>query len=95
MERESSSLHSQETATCPYPEPDQSSPCPQFYCLKIHFNIILPSTPGSLFLRFPHQNTIKLSSTPFVFHAPPIIFFSILSPEQYLVRSTDNKFLVM
>ena len=26
---------------CPYPEPDQSSPI----SLKIHFNIIVPSTP--------------------------------------------------
>jgi hypothetical protein len=23
-------------------------------------------------------------------HAPPILFFSILSPEQYLVSSTDH-----
>jgi hypothetical protein len=33
-------------ATCPYPELPQSSPHPIFY-LKIHLNIILPSTPGS------------------------------------------------
>jgi hypothetical protein len=34
-------------AICPYPEPHQSSPCPPFYFLKIHLNIILPSTPES------------------------------------------------
>ena len=28
MEPEGSLPHSQEPATCPYPEPDQSSPCP-------------------------------------------------------------------
>jgi hypothetical protein len=39
----------QQLATCPYSEPDQFSlypPPPQFYFLKIQFNIILPSTPG-------------------------------------------------
>jgi hypothetical protein len=34
-------------ATCPYPEPDQSSPCPLSHFLNTHLNIILPSTPGS------------------------------------------------
>ena len=28
MEPEGSLLHSQVLTTCPYPEPDQSSPCP-------------------------------------------------------------------
>jgi len=46
MEPESSLPHSQVPATCPYPEPDPSSLCPSHF-LKIRFNIILPSTPGS------------------------------------------------
>jgi hypothetical protein len=32
-------------AACPYPEPDQYSPCPSLYLMKINFNIILRSTP--------------------------------------------------
>ena len=63
--------------------------------LKIHLNIILPSTPGSpkwsLSLRFPHRKPcIRLSSLPYVLHAPPISFFSILSPERYWVSSTEQ-----
>jgi hypothetical protein len=30
---------------------------------------------------------------PCLLHAPPISFFSIWSPEQYWVRSTDHSFL--
>ena len=52
-------------------------------------------TPGfskwSLSLRFPHQNPVYISSlSPYVLRAPPISLFSILSPEQYLVKSTDH-----
>jgi len=47
MEPEGSLQHSQVPATCPYPEPARSSPHPHSYVLKIHLNIILPSTSGS------------------------------------------------
>ena len=67
---------------------------PTFHFLKIHLNIIVPSTPGSpklsLSLRFPHQNPVHFSSPPYALHAPPISFFSILSPAQYLLSSTDH-----
>ena len=58
--------------------------------LKIHLNIILPSTPGfskcSLSPRFfPPNPCTRLSfpPPPYVLHSPPISFFLILSPEQY------------
>ena len=59
MEPKGSSPYLDEPATCPYPETDLSSLCPTPSNLsKIHFNIILPSIPGSFkwspSLRFPH-----------------------------------------
>jgi hypothetical protein len=51
--------------------------------LKIHFNIILPSTPRSSKRFFPSGFSTKLSihlySLPYVPHAPPILFFLIWS----------------
>ena len=47
---------------CPPPVPNlkQLDPVPTStsHFLKIHLNIIVPSTPGSLSLRFPHQNPV-------------------------------------
>ena len=62
---------------------------------KIHLNIILPSTSGSSKLVSipqvsPPKACVHLYSPPYVLHAPPIPFFSILSPEKYWVRSTDH-----
>jgi hypothetical protein len=47
METEGSLPRLQVHATCPYPEPDQSSQFTLYHFLKIQLNIILPSTPRS------------------------------------------------
>ena len=39
MEPEDLLPHSQDPATCPYPEPHQSNTFPPFHFFKIHFNI--------------------------------------------------------
>ena len=66
--------HSQEPATCPCPEPDRSSLCPLSHISRIHFNIILPSTPGPSTLRpslrFPHQNLVCTSPFPHTCSTP-------------------------
>jgi len=68
MEPEGSLPYSRVPANSFYPEPSRSTPYPTSHCLKIHFNIILPSTPGSykrsLSLMFPHQNPVYASLPP-------------------------------
>ena len=56
--------------------------------LSTHLCLGLPQ--WSLSLRFPHQDPIHPSPHPYAPHAQPISFFSILSPAQYWVRSTDH-----
>ena len=72
----------------PVPIPSQLDPVhtPISHFLKIHLNIILPSTSGtpkwSLSFRFPHKNPVYASPLPlYALHAPPISLFSILSPD--------------
>ena len=82
---------------CPSPVPIVSQLDPVHtptHLLKTHLNIILPSTPGSpKWSCFPQVSPpkpcIRLSSPTYALHAPPISF-SILSPEQCLVRSIDH-----
>ena len=95
MEPKSSLPPSQVPVTCPYPEPSRSSPYP---------HMPLPQDPTyyyppiyawvSQMVSFPQVSPLKPcirhSSPPYALRAPPISFFSILSPEQYWVRSTDQ-----
>jgi len=68
MEHEISLPHSQVPATCPYTKPHQSVHASPFHFLKIHFSIILPSTPRyskrSISLRSPHPIPICTSPHP-------------------------------
>ena len=68
MEPEGSLPRLQVTATCPFLEPYQSSPCLPSHFLKIHLHIVFSSTPvpskSPLPLRFPHQNPIYTSPLP-------------------------------
>ena len=66
METEGSFPHSQVSATCPYPEPDQSNHALTFHFLKINLNIILPSAPGSQSCLFPSGFPTKTLFTPLI-----------------------------
>ena len=76
MEPEGSLPHSQAPAICPYPKPNQSMLSLSLF-LKIHLNIILPSTPGSSkWVSFPQDSPpnpcIYLSCSAYVLHAQRI-----------------------
>ena len=64
MEAKVSLPHLQAPITCPHTQPDQSSPCPSFYFLQIHSNIILSSTPGSTKRSLPSDFPIKTLYAP-------------------------------
>ena len=88
MEPEVSLPHSQLPATYPYPEADQSSPYP---------HIPLPEDPSVYYsliyawvfqvVSFPKvslpKTCLHLFSPTYMLHAPPVSFFSILSPVEY------------
>jgi hypothetical protein len=65
MESEGSLPHAQQPATGPYLDPDEFNSHPPTYFPMIHFNIILPSTPGysewSLPFRLSNQSFVLSS----------------------------------
>jgi hypothetical protein len=92
IEPEGSLPHSQVLATCLYPEQDQSSPYPhiphredpsQYYPLIYALVSRVVSFPQVS----PPKSYTRLPQTRYV----PCPFFSILSPAQYCVRSTDHE----
>jgi len=102
MEAKSSLPYSQNPATCPYSEPDQSSPSFHINFLKINFNINLSlsiytyifSVVSLLLvspLVSPPKPCIHLFCLPYVLYTPPILFFLIWSTEGYMVGSTEHQ----
>jgi len=100
MDNEGSLPHSQMSDNGPYPKPDQSSPCPSIP-LPVDLSQYYPPNYAWVFqtVSFPQGSPpkpcIHFFSPQYMLHASPILFFSILSPEQYWVRNADHKLLIM
>ena len=83
MDPDGSLPHSQDPATCPHSEPDQSRPCPHptswrsILTLSSHLRLRLPS--GSFPQVYPTEPCTHHSSPPDVLHSPSISFLSMLA----------------
>jgi hypothetical protein len=77
------------------PKSDQSSPFPHIIFGRCNLVLSPISTYVSLETSCPQSSPPKhcmhLSFLPYVPHSPPIPFFLIWSPEEYLMRLTDHK----
>ena len=95
MEPEGSLPHSQVPATCPYPQPARSSPYsphPTSWrpILILSFHLRLGHPIGLFPSGFPTKILYMPVLSSYMLRTPPISFFSIWSPEQFWVRSTDH-----
>ena len=70
MEPEGLLPRSQQLAPCPYPEPDQSSPCSTSHFWNITFNIILHLRLGLPSGPFPSGLHTKTPHAPLLFPVP-------------------------
>ena len=95
MKLEDSLLHLQAPTTCPCLSQISLVDVFPSHFLKIHFNIIIlstPSFPSGLFPSDLYTKTLHapLLSVLYVLRAPPILFFLILYPKLYFVSKTEH-----
>ena len=92
MKPKGSLPYSQEPATYPHLEPDQSTPCHPTYFLKITFNIILGLPSGLCPSGFPPKLCMHLSSPPIRIICPAhLSLLDFITWIIFLVRSTEHK----
>ena len=95
MEPKGSLLHSQVRATCSYPEPAQSSPYPDIALLEDPSEYYPPIYAWVFqMVSFPQFSTPKACvhfSSPLRSTCPPTSFFSIWSPQKYLLTIQISK----
>ena len=75
MEPEGSLPHSPQPATCPYSEPDQSSPRPQptsWISILVLFSHLRVCLPSGLFHIFQTKPCMQISCPTYVLRSPPI-----------------------